>query len=273
MKARRLYGPTVMAGLAAGGLAHYATGRVWSSTRVLGNGLPDDTVTVTGADAVPVLSALALVVVAGSIAILAASVRIRKVVGLILIASGAIGAVMATRVVFTGGPDDGAFRTKIEESPAFSGDNFPHVFVETGWPFVAIAAFALAAVIGVIVLCLGSWWPTMGRKYDAPAARTTAGDDEGDASLWKAWTRAATPPSRLTVDQSLRRGLHGTRFITGRMECGPALLGRDHDRRNRADPHPALDDLLDRHRRGCHLGHRRACHVRCRYGHQGGSTR
>ncbi|HZL04863.1 MAG TPA: Trp biosynthesis-associated membrane protein, partial [Coriobacteriia bacterium] len=95
--ARRLYGPSVLAGIVVGGFAFFAAGRVWGTTEVSAAGLPSDTVTVTGTEALPVVGALALVIVAGSIAVLAASARFRRIVGVVLTITGLVGAVLAFR--------------------------------------------------------------------------------------------------------------------------------------------------------------------------------
>ncbi|WP_313409641.1 Trp biosynthesis-associated membrane protein, partial [Aeromicrobium sp.] len=53
---------------------------------------------------------------------------------------------------------------------------------------LAVAAFVLAAAVGALVAWQGPRWATMGRKYEAPAAR------EPDASdLWKAMDDGVDP--------------------------------------------------------------------------------
>lgn len=195
MNPKRLYAPTVLAGLAIGGLAYFATGRVWGTSRVRADGLPSDVVSVTGTEAVPVLSALALVIVAGSIAVLAASVRIRRVVGLVICGAGLIGAVLA---LGHGKPLSDAFGAAVEKSPAFTGANTPDVYMTNAWPLVTAFAFSLATLLGAVVVAFGSRWPTMGRKYDAPVAKAendeTEGDEtEGDSDLWKALDQGHDP--------------------------------------------------------------------------------
>ncbi len=190
MTPKRLYGPTVLAGLAIGGLAYFAAGRVWGTALVLADGLPSDKVSVTGSEAVPVLSALALVVVAGSIAVLAASLRIRKVVGLIICAAGLIGAVLA----FGHGKQlADAFEAAVEKSPAFTGDNFPDAYATSAWPLVTALTFVLATLLGVVVVAFGSHWPTMGRKYEAPVAKAENDEIEDDSDLWKALDQGDDP--------------------------------------------------------------------------------
>ena len=188
--ARRLYGPSVLAGLAVGGFAFFAAGRVWGTTQVLASGLPSDTVTVTGTEALPVVSALALVIVAGSIAVLATSARLRRIVGAVLVITGLVGAVLAFRY---DGPVLDALGTAVNESPAFTGNNTPDVHGMTSWPIIAAVAFVLAAILGVLVVTYGLRWPTMGRKYDSPSARTSAESPESESDLWKALDEGRDP--------------------------------------------------------------------------------
>ena len=188
--ARRLYGPSVLAGIVVGGFAFFAAGRVWGTTEVSASGLPSDTVTVTGTEALPVVGALALVIVAGSIAVLAASARFRRIVGVVLTITGLVGAVLA---FLYGDPVLDALDTAVKESPAFTGSNSPDVFGMTGWPIAAASAFILATILGIVVMKYGRQWPTMGRKYDAPAARTPVEDPKSEADLWKALDEGRDP--------------------------------------------------------------------------------
>ncbi len=88
---RRLYAPVVLGTLAAGGLAFFALGRTWASSNVVADGLSTDTVSATGSDAHPLASALALVIVASALAILAASKRIRRAVGVLTVLVALVG--------------------------------------------------------------------------------------------------------------------------------------------------------------------------------------
>ena len=94
MNTRRLYAPVVLGTLAAGGLAFFSASRTWAHVRIATDGLPSDSVDVTGTDAQPLVSALAIVVVTAALAVLASSPRVRRVVGvftvLVAIAGAAI---------------------------------------------------------------------------------------------------------------------------------------------------------------------------------------
>ncbi len=184
MNARRLYAPTVLATLAAGGIAFFVAGRTWAEAEVKAPGLAAADVSVSGSDAQPLVSALAVVIVAASLAILAAGPRLRRFVGGLTILVAVVGVVAVPRSG-TNGLDD-ALTTAAEQSPAFTGPSSIGDIAYTHWDLVAIAAFVLALVLGVVTLRLGPRWPTMSSRYDAPAARPRPSDELSDSDMWKA---------------------------------------------------------------------------------------
>ncbi|MET0766377.1 MAG: Trp biosynthesis-associated membrane protein [Aeromicrobium sp.] len=190
MRSRRLYVPVVLATLAVGGLAFFAVARHWASVRIATDGLPSDSVSVTGADAYPLASALALVVVTSALAILASSPRIRRGVG-VLIVLVSIGAVVAILDGRDGLQD--ALRSAAEESPAYTGGDATGGATYTAWNLVAVVAFVLSALLGAVTARFGHTWPTMSSRYDAPAARPAAEREATDADMWKAMDEGHDP--------------------------------------------------------------------------------
>ena len=189
MNARRLYAPVVLGTLAAGGLAFFAASRTWAHVQIATDGLPSDSVDVTGADAQPIVSALALVVVASALAVLAASPRIRRVVGAFTV----LVALTAAAVVLLGGSSlDHAVDHAVKESPAFTGTG-DHDFTTSAWKYVSALAFLIAAVLAGITAKLGAIWPTMSSRYDAPAARSAVTAPQSDAEMWKALDEGRDP--------------------------------------------------------------------------------
>ena len=189
MNARRLYAPVVLGTLAAGGLAFFAASRTWAHVKIATDGLPSDSVDVTGADAQPIVSALALVVVASALAVLAASPRIRRVVGAFTV----LVALTAAAVVLLGGSSlDNAVDHAVKESPAFTGTG-DHDFTTSAWKYVSALAFLIAAVLAGITAKLGAIWPTMSSRYDAPAARPAVTAPQSDAEMWKALDEGRDP--------------------------------------------------------------------------------
>jgi uncharacterized membrane protein (TIGR02234 family) len=186
---RRLYAPVVLATLATGGLAFFAASRTWAHVRIATDGLPSDSVDVSGADAQPLVSALALVVVTAALAVLAASPRVRRVVGAFTV----LVAVAAALIVLLGGSSlDSAVDHAVEASPAFTGTG-DHDFTGSVWKYVTALAFILAALLGGVTAKLGATWPTMSSRYDAPAARPAVTAPQSDAEMWKALDEGRDP--------------------------------------------------------------------------------
>ena len=188
MTSRRLYARVVLTLLACGGLGFFAASRTWVEATVRAKGLPSDPVTVSGTDAQPLVTALALVVVTGALAVLAASVRVRWVVGVLLVLVG-IGAAV---LVATGGSTiDRALDDAVRTSTAFTGSNTPdrhHILI---WPVLAGVSFVVAAALGAVVVRLAATWPTMGSRYESPAAQTEGARTEDD--LWAALDEGRDP--------------------------------------------------------------------------------
>lgn len=183
MTPRRLYAPVVLATLAAGGLAFFAAGRTWAEAEIVSEGLAPATVAVSGTDAQPLVSALALVVVTTALAILAAGPRLRRVVGALTILAAGTGAVVVPR----SGSDrlTDALTSAAEKSAAYTGPGSLGDVSNGPWSLVTIAAFVIAVVLGALTVRFGPQWPTMGSRYDAPSSRPPT-DDLSDTDMWKA---------------------------------------------------------------------------------------
>ena len=166
-RSRRWYAPTVLALLATGGVAFLATSRVWVEGRVVAEGLPADPVSVTGSDAHPLVTALSVVIVAASLAILSTGGRTRRVVGVIA-ALAALGGLAV--VAFGGAQLDRSFADAVAASTAFTGQNPPEESRVIWWPVLTVLALLIAAGLGALTACVGHTWPTMGRRYEAPTA-------------------------------------------------------------------------------------------------------
>jgi uncharacterized membrane protein (TIGR02234 family) len=187
---RRLYGPSVLGAMATGGLAFFAASRTWAQTSVEASGVPTAAVKVSGSDAVALVPALALVIVTAALAVLAASVRVRRAVGLLIVVVAVIGVVVILRAA---GDIDNAVDAAVHDSPAFIGTNAPAAVSHSAWRWVAAVAFVLSALVGVVVIRFGALWPTMGRKYDAPKAHTAPKAVETEADIWKALDEGDDP--------------------------------------------------------------------------------
>lgn len=189
-RSRRLYAPVVLATLAAGGLAFFAAGRTWAKADVRPEGLAAAKVTVSGADAQPLVSALAIIVVTAALAILAAGPRLRRVIGVLTVIVGLVGAVVVPRSGTDGLKD--AVTSAAEKSPAYTGPDALGSISYVPWDLLTIAAFVLALLLGVVTLRLAPQWPTMSSRYDAPTSRPVKDDPTG-TDMWKAMDRGDDP--------------------------------------------------------------------------------
>lgn len=188
-RARRWYAPTVLGLLAAGGAAFLAASRQWVGATVASDGLPSDTIEVTGSQAIPLVGALALVVVTAALAVLATGGRIRRGVGVITVLAAATGLWV---VVTGGGAVDRAFADAVEQSPAFTGGDVPPSSQSLLWPIVAGVAFTIATALGVLTVAVGHRWSAMSRRYEAPAG-TAPTQPKTEADIWKALDEGRDP--------------------------------------------------------------------------------
>ncbi|WP_151082645.1 Trp biosynthesis-associated membrane protein [Nocardioides cynanchi] len=181
---RRLFGPTVLAGLAGSGLAAFAGGRPWAS--------PDRTggtaalVDRSGGH-VPLGAALGLVALACWGVLLVTRGVVRRVVA----AAGVLGAagLVATSVLGRASALDSARSATLDLGVTGIGVH------TTAWWWVGLLAslVALATAVSAVRLC--PHWPEMGSRYDAPAARPSV-EDMSEVDLWRAIDQGHDPTDR-----------------------------------------------------------------------------
>jgi len=177
---RNLLGPAVLALVATGGGALWALRSGWSSATVRAAGLPRIDLSVSGSDVVPGAVGLAILVIAAAAGVIAAGPRLRRVVGALVVLAGAGGAALTALA------DSGDARSRAIDEAAASGTA---VTWETSVAQpLAVVAFVAAALVGVLVAWQGPRWATMGRRYEAPAAREPEATD-----LWKAMDDGVDP--------------------------------------------------------------------------------
>ncbi|MBA2455160.1 MAG: Trp biosynthesis-associated membrane protein [Nocardioidaceae bacterium] len=174
--ARRGLTLAVLGGVAAGAVMLGSASRPWASLAVRTTGAPPDTVTVTGSGGVPLTGALALVVLAGSVAILATSGRPRRVVGVVI----AVVALTAGVVAVTA---DAAVRSALADAVAASPAALGGAAATSGtslswWRWVDVAGAVAAAVVGGATAWRGHTWSVMGTRYESPAAAGASHDDD-----------------------------------------------------------------------------------------------
>lgn len=188
----RGYAATVLAGLAGAGLAAVGGTRAWASGHAFAGGIRVEA-SVTGANAAPLVGALALVALAAWGVVLVTRGQVRRAVA----AAGllaALGALVAAVLGF-GEAHDAVTRTLTDKGAtgrvALSG--------LSPWPYLAATGAALSALAFAVAVRFAPAWPAMGARYDAPAERARAVDREPD--LWRSLDRGEDPTTRPEPDQ------------------------------------------------------------------------
>ncbi|MGI8761579.1 MAG: Trp biosynthesis-associated membrane protein [Jatrophihabitantaceae bacterium] len=162
----------------------------------------DDVLRLSGRTIDPASTALALVALAGIVAVLATRGRPRQLVGAVLALSGA-------GLVWRGLGGLSAIGTQRARSLVESEHSggvidssvLPRLTVHPAWPVLSAACGVLVLVAGVLVAVRGARWAAMSARYDSPGGpRAPSADPEAeraraDASLWAALERGDDPTS------------------------------------------------------------------------------
>ncbi|MBM9460514.1 Trp biosynthesis-associated membrane protein [Nocardioides sp. zg-536] len=185
-RARRTFGPAVLAGLAGGGAAavggHRAMLAVPQETLTAAGGLPLGLAERSAQFALS--GALALVVLACWGVLLVTRGVVRRVVAVL----AALAAAGVVAVVVTGGflqDEDAAADLAVR-----LGLNGAAISVErTSWLWLTLAGGLLALAAAVVAVRNLRSWPEMGTRYDAPGAETPHSqarpEDQSNLDLWK----------------------------------------------------------------------------------------
>jgi uncharacterized membrane protein (TIGR02234 family) len=196
---------------AAGALL--AATRTWQVVRVRQPPpLPDEVLSVSGRTVDAAVTALAVVALAGVVALLATRGVARRIVGVVvaLVGVGMIWrAALATAAI-------GATRARAlvrEHHPGVSlvGAAAPHVSTSAIWAALTIACGALVTFAGAWAGLRGNRWSTMSARYEsrAAAADPDAARARAATSMWNALDRGDDPTTGLRDDQDATRGPHG----------------------------------------------------------------
>lgn len=166
-------GWAILALLASGGLAFFATTRPWWQTTIATAGLPKTDVAVAGSSVVPWAVGVALVVMAAALGVLAGAPAVRRVIGAIVLILS-IAAVVGISVTSAADAQQASL-----DAAAVSGAQAD--WESTLWRWLAVLGFAGAAVSGVWAALKAQNWTSMSSRYEAPSASQTR--DEAD--VWK----------------------------------------------------------------------------------------
>jgi uncharacterized membrane protein (TIGR02234 family) len=184
--ARRELTLAVVGTAAAGALALIAGGQTWA--RVVAERpapLPPVESTLSGAEAVPLVPAAGLVLLAAAVALLAVRGVARVAVGLLAAVAGGV-LIRSGLRASAGRLDTGDVRVS-------------EIDVAAAWPLLAVGAGAFAVAAAGLVVLRGRSWPGMGRRYERTggeakvAARPDRTDEDRTQDAWKALDRGEDP--------------------------------------------------------------------------------
>ena len=179
---RRTFGPVVLLGLAAGGL-----------TAIAGNNPAAGSDTTSGFatyDAhMPLVTSLALVVLACWGVLLVTRGRVRRAVAVLGVAAAA-GALAAVLAGWSQVPDQLADELA---AVGVTGAEVSH----TAWFWLALLGAVASVAATVLAVVLTPAWPEMGRRYDTPTgaapAPATPPEEQSSLDLWKAMDEGRDP--------------------------------------------------------------------------------
>jgi uncharacterized membrane protein (TIGR02234 family) len=193
MRNRVGFAAALLLDLLGGGAALLVSARAWQTVRVpRERPLADEVLHVSGRtlDAAP--TALALVALAGVVAVLATRGTARRVVGGVLVVTGAL-LVWRAVVDLAAMGVHRALDLVRSHHPAAGIDSAAtaHVSVAAAWAVLTVIAGALVLASGAWVAAAGHTWWSMSARYDAPSPRPAPQDAadaraRADATLWKA---------------------------------------------------------------------------------------
>jgi uncharacterized membrane protein (TIGR02234 family) len=183
--------------LGAAGVLLFA-GRAWQHVTVSrARPLPDAVTDLTGRDLHPASTAFALIALAGLVAIAATRGWARRVVGLALVAAGAVvawyaidgaGAVSATQA-----------RAALKSGVGVDSSSVVHISLTSTWPVLTALSAALIVLGGVLTVAYAGRWSALAGRYEAPTAAAQAErgrQTSSDIALWSALDRGDDPTAR-----------------------------------------------------------------------------
>jgi uncharacterized membrane protein (TIGR02234 family) len=160
----------------------------------------DDTLQVTGRTIDSAPTAMALVALAGAVAVIATRGSVRRVVGAVVALAG-IGIVWRSIGAMATLSASRARDLVRDHHPTVTSATVPRVTTHDTWAVLTIGCAVLVFAAGVLVAGYGARWTGMSTRYESPAVQ---GDPDAvavrraraDAALWSALDRGDDPTER-----------------------------------------------------------------------------
>jgi uncharacterized membrane protein (TIGR02234 family) len=184
----RLYGPTLLIGLAGAVAVVVGTARPWAEISGSVRAVPVVHASVDGASVAPLAAALGYVVLAGFGAVVATRGTVRRAIGVAVLVASAVVVLVAIAV-----PSD----VSAALHSALRAKGYPGGGVvserTSAWRWVCLGGAFLAGLSGATVAALGSQFAVMGARYDAPSAGPDESAERDDTEMWRAIDRGDDP--------------------------------------------------------------------------------
>lgn len=188
---RRLFVVALALDVVGAGVALLVSTRPWQTVIThRPRPLADTVLHVSGRtiDAAP--TALAVVALAGAVAVLATRGVVRRVIGVLVAVAGAAlvwRSVLGFAVMGTAR----AQRLVASKHPGVALVSGTHVSTQALWPALSLLCGVLVAAAGAVIAARGHRWVAMSTRYDAPTA--AADRARSDATMWAALERGEDP--------------------------------------------------------------------------------
>lgn len=200
MTPRSLRSTSIVAGLAFAVIALMSWSQSWYSVTLDSQFDGHPSLDVGGDVSAPAIAALALASAAGFAAIAISGPFFRAVLALLELALGAsiaLSAILAVSAPLTTVGSAVTDATGLEGSAAIA--KLVASITATAWPFVALAAGVLLAILSVGIVFTGRLWPRSGRRYEPvrfePADSTDVTVGDAAVSEWDELSGGSDPTS------------------------------------------------------------------------------
>ena len=179
--------------LGAGAVLLIAT-REWQTvTTVRPRPFGTDVLGLSGRTVDGAVTALALVALAGVVAVIATKGTVRRVIGGLVAAAG-LALVWRTSTAFAAVSSARARTLVSARHPQVVGD--PQVVTHPVWPTLSLLAALVVAAAGVATVLRGGAWAAMSSRYEREEVDPEQARARADASLWGALESGDDPTAR-----------------------------------------------------------------------------
>ena len=152
-----------------------------------------DVLALSGRTVDGAITALALVALAGVVAVIATKGTIRRVIGGLVAVAG-LALVWRTSAAFGAVSEARARSLVIAKHPQVAGA--PQLATHPVWPTLSLLAAVLVLAAGVAIALRGGQWAAMSSRYERQSVDPEQAKARADASLWAALESGDDPTAR-----------------------------------------------------------------------------